>query len=137
MNDEVHDYIRYWRERAIKAEDENARLKERIDQLEKNVTAFAGQLESWGFDAAAKQIRSEIGVDVEAPNFYKLQAENAWLKEENERLYLLYQEAVEIIESAMDERCSWCMGKDGKHEPDCEANNWLMSSPNKTQEVKE
>ena len=24
---EVHDYIRYWRERAIKAEDENARLK--------------------------------------------------------------------------------------------------------------
>jgi len=27
MNDEVHDYIRYWRERAIKAEDENARLK--------------------------------------------------------------------------------------------------------------
>jgi len=87
---------------------ENARLKERIDQLEKNVTAFAGQLESWGFDAAAKQIRSEIGVDVEAPNFYKLQAENARLKEENERLYLLYQEAVEIIESAMDERCSCC-----------------------------
>jgi len=76
---------------------ENARLKERIDQLEKNVTAFAGQLESWGFDAAAKQIRSEIGVG----------------------------------------RCSWCMGKDGKHEPDCEANNWLMSSPNKTQEVEE
>ena len=66
-----------------------------------------------------------------------LEAENARLKEENERLYLLYQEAVEIIESAMDERCSWCMGKDGKHEPDCEANNWLMSSPNKTQEVKE
>jgi len=27
MSDEVHDYIRYWRERAIKAEDENARLK--------------------------------------------------------------------------------------------------------------
>ena len=59
---------------------ENARLKERIDQLEKNVTAFAGQLESWGFDAAAKQIRSEIGADVEAPNFYKLRAENARLK---------------------------------------------------------
>mgnify|MGYP001316466614 CR=1 FL=1 len=59
---------------------ENARLKERIDQLEKNVTAFAGQLESWGFDAAAKQIRSEIGGDVEAPNFYKLRAENARLK---------------------------------------------------------
>ena len=67
----------------------------------------------------------------------RLRDENARLKEENERLYLLYQEAVEIIESAMDERCSWCMGKDGKHEPDCEANNWLMSSPNKTQEVKE
>jgi len=44
----------------------------------------------------------------------RLRAENARLKEENERLYLLYQEAVEIIESAMDERCSWCMGKDGK-----------------------
>ena len=27
MSDEVHDYIRYWRERAIKAEAENARLK--------------------------------------------------------------------------------------------------------------
>jgi len=27
MNDEVHDYIRYWRERAIKAEAEYARLK--------------------------------------------------------------------------------------------------------------
>ena len=64
-----------------------------------------------------------------------VEEENARLKEENERLYLLYQEAVEIIESAMDERCSWCMGKDGKHEPDCEANNWLVSSPNKTQEV--
>ena len=58
-----------------------------------------------------------------------VEEENARLKEENERLYLLYQEAVEIIESAMDERCSWCMGKDGKHEPDCEANNWLVSSP--------
>ena len=43
-----------------------------------------------------------------------VEEENARLKEENERLYLLYQEAVEIIESAMDERCSWCMGKDGK-----------------------
>ena len=129
------DFIKHIVIENIRLRDENARLKERIDQLEKNVTAFAGQLESWGFDAAAKQIRSEIGVDVEAPNFYKLQAENARLKEENERLYLLYQEAVEIIESAMDERCSWCMGKDGKHEPDCEANNWLVSSPNKTQEV--
>ena len=66
-----------------------------------------------------------------------VEEENARLKEENERLYLLYQEAVEIIESAMDERCSWCMGKDGKHEPDCEANTWLVSSPNKTQEVEE
>jgi len=37
MNDEVHDYIRYWRERAIKAEDENARLKAEIADLkEKN-----------------------------------------------------------------------------------------------------
>ncbi len=67
-------------EKLTSVEEENARLKERIDQFEKNVTAFAGQLESWGFDAAAKQIRSEIGVDVEAPNFYKLQAENARLK---------------------------------------------------------
>jgi len=87
MNDNmVVEALRYMlaevEEKLTSVEEENARLKERIDQFEKNVTAFAGQLESWGFDAAAKQIRSEIGVDVEAPNFYKLQAENARLREQ-------------------------------------------------------
>ena len=37
MNDEVHDYIRYWRERAIKAEDENARLKMIIDDYRSDI----------------------------------------------------------------------------------------------------
>jgi len=44
---------------------ENARLKERIDQLEKNVTAFAGPLESWGFDAVGVLLTlAMIGVAV-------------------------------------------------------------------------
>ena len=37
MSDEVHDYIRYWRERAIKAEDENARLKMIIDDYRSDI----------------------------------------------------------------------------------------------------
>lgn len=63
--------------------------------------------------------------------------ENFRLRDENVRQYQMIQEAMDIIQSAMAEQCSWCFGKNGEHEPDCEANNWLMSSPNKTQEVKE
>ena len=67
----------------------------------------------------------------------RMRDENVRLRDENVRQYQMIQEAMDIIQSAMAEQCSWCFGKSGEHEPDCEANNWLMSSPNKTQEVKE
>lgn len=51
--------------------------------LRERVAAFAGQLQSWGYDAAAASIIDEILVgDVKAPDYYALKAENAKLKEE-------------------------------------------------------
>ena len=49
MSDEVHDYIRYWRERAIKAEDENARLKE-VDMEYRRLLAALRQIERMSRD---------------------------------------------------------------------------------------
>lgn len=51
--------------------------------LRARVVAFAGQLQSWGYDAAAASIIDEILVgEVKAPDYYALKAENAKLKEE-------------------------------------------------------
>jgi len=58
MSDEVHDYIRYWRERAIKAEEENA-LPPDIDTIARNLQIVSTLAENQQLKARIAVLESE------------------------------------------------------------------------------
>lgn len=58
----------WWRSRPI--ED---KLKARIEELESNVMAFAGQLQAWDlYEAADEVIKEILGGNVNAPDYYAM-----------------------------------------------------------------
>ena len=60
---------------------ENAKLRADKVVLLDRVVAFVGQLQAWGYDAAAVEIYAEIvSGPVIAPDYYALQSENARLR---------------------------------------------------------
>lgn len=58
-----------------------------------------------------------------------LRARIAKLEASNELMGRVIEDAVRLIESAIDDRCSWCLGRDGQHEDDCEAYKFLNDKP--------
>ena len=71
--------------KALQAE--NAKLRADKAVLLDRVVAFVGQLQAWGYDAAAVEIYAEIvSGPVIAPDYYALQAENADLREKLQKV---------------------------------------------------
>ena len=74
-------------------EKENDRLFRALDELSGKVVAFAGQLQAWDFPVAASEMVNEIlSGNVNAPDYYALQAENARLKDCEHCLLLMVQQ---------------------------------------------
>ena len=84
LEDMAHAYVKHvdaLLRDVVAGEAENAKLRADKAVLLDRVVAFVGQLQAWGYDAAAVEIYAEIvSGPVIAPDYYALQAENAKLR---------------------------------------------------------
>jgi hypothetical protein len=80
LSDEDIEYVQATELAALRAQ--VAHERHSVVELADRVVAFAGQLQAWGHEAAAKELIMEIlGGEVNAPDYYALRARLAEAEE--------------------------------------------------------